>query len=320
MNETYSIVQNNRRKIFWTKKRKNQAFIASLLALPIIGFLVFWLYVNASSLALAFEHEYTGEFTLDNFGKFFENIKRDWGKGAGIKIAVENTFISAAVRMFFAIPLVIVVSYILFKKFYGHMFYRIVFYIPGMIGTVVSVTMQMYILDAIGPVVSVGSAIGVNWSFDILQKGLLGSMESARITYFITGMLTIGGGTILLLTGSLQKIPKDLFDQMKIDGAGMVREFINLALPCSWSTVGIVWVMSFADAWKDYSRVMLLTGGANNTNNMAYYMFHSSLVAINGETSYNYPAAMGVMLTLVIAPITIFLRWLANKIIEPVEF
>ncbi len=320
MNTTNFEVQNSPNKVFWTKKRKDQAFILSLLALPIIGFVVFWVYVNISSLTLAFQNEFTGEFTFEQFGKFFSNVKRDWRRGEGIKVAVENTFISAAVRMFFAIPFVIVVSYILFKKFYGHMFFRIIFYVPAMIGTVVSVTMQMYILDAIGPIIKGGQLLGVNWSYDILKKGLLGSMSSARITYFVTGMLTIGGGTILLLTGSLQKIPKDLFDQMKIDGAGMVREFINLALPCSWSTVGIIWVMSFADAWKDYSRVMLLTGGANRTNNMAYYMFHSSLSAINGQTSYNYPAAMGLLLTAVIAPITIFLRWLANKIIEPVEF
>jgi len=49
-------------------------------------------------------------------------------------------------------------------------------------------------------------------------------------------------------------------------------------------------------------------------------MFASSLNATKGAESYNYPAAMGVLLTAIVAPLTLLLRWLSTKIVPDVEF
>ncbi len=308
------------KKPILTKKVKNYLFVASLLILPIAHFLVFWLYLNLNSILIAFQDEITGSLTLDNFTRFFDTLKRDWGRDAGIKVCIENTFITAGLRMLVNMPVLVFVSYILFKKYYGHMFFRVVFYLPGIVGTVVTSTMLSYILDAIGPIVMLGQKMGINWSHDILQTGLLGNDGSARITYFATSVLTIAGASVLTLTGSLQKIPKDLFDAGRIDGVGMMREFITLIVPCCWSTIGIMWIMTFAQVWGDYSRVMLLTNGSYKTNNFAYYAFASSLAATKGTENFNYPAAIGVLMTLIITPLTLFLRWFSHKIVEPVEF
>ncbi len=308
------------KKLQLSNRTKDYLFICSLLILPLMQFVIFWLYLNISSIALAFQNEYTGSFSLEHFERFFAQISEDWINNKGIKIAIENTLITAVLRMFVSMPLVVFVSFVLFKKYYGHMFFRIVFYIPGIVGTVITATMTTYILDAIGPVVQIGSSLGVNWSLEVLQTGLLGNIGSARSTYFITSVLGIAGGTILLLTGALQKIPHDIFDAAKLDGVGLIKEFINIVLPCIWSTVGIMWLMTFAQVWGDYSRVMLLTNGEYNTNNFAYYAFNSSLAATRGTENFNYPAAIGVLMTMVIAPISLLFRWLSRKLVEPVEF
>lgn len=302
------------------QKQRETIFIICMLAVPILHFLVFWVYKNYQSILLAFEDEWTGAWGMSNFEKFFKQFSKDWAQDKGVKIAIENTLLTALQRMFVTTPLVIFVSYVLFKKYYGHMFFRVVFYIPGIVGTVITAMMLGYVLDTTGPIVKLGSAIGVDWGFEILQTGLIGNNSSARITYFVTAMITISGSTVLLLTGALQRIPQDLFDSMKIDGVGMFREFIYLVVPCCWSTIGTMWIMTFAGVWGDYSRVMMLTGGQYKTNNFAYYLFANTLQAINGNVTYNYVAAMGVLLTLFVAPATLILRWFANKIVPPVEF
>ena len=81
-----------------------------------------------------------------------------------------------------------------------------------------------------------------------------------------------------------------------------------------------MWLMTFASVWGNYNRVLLLTDGAHRTKNFAYYLFASSLSATQGEESYNYPAAIGLLLTAVVVPITLFLRWLSNKFVPEVEF
>ena len=304
-----------------TKKTKDRIFICCMLLLPIGHFLLFWCRINLGSILLAFEDMNTGKWGFSNFQRFFRNFAADWNSGSGLRIAVENTLISATLRMFVNTPIIVFTSYILFKRFWGHMIYRIGFYIPGIVGVVISVTMRTYILDATGPIVKLGTLLGIQWPYEVLQRGLIGNIITARPTYFIQGTLAgISGSTILLLTGIFQRIPRDLFDSMKIDGVGMMREFVCLIVPCSWSTIGIQWIMTFASVWGDASGVMMLTGGAYNTNNIGYYMFATQLSAVEGRGSFNYPAAMGLILTLFVAPLTLLLRFIANKAVEQVEF
>ena len=303
-----------------SKKNKDRIFIACMLIVPITHFAIFWIYQNYSSIALAFKDEFTDEFTLFNFSRFFKQLAREWNMPNGtLRYCIENTLITAAMRMLVSMPLVVFASFVLFKKYFGHMFFRVVFYLPGIFGSVICMTMTTYILDATGPVVKFFAALGVDWDFEILQSGLLGNYKSARITYFLSD-LGIAGATVLLLTGALQKVPKDLFDVGKIEGMGMFAEFWHIVLPCCWSTIGIMWLMTFAQVWGDFSRVQLLTGGAYNTNNFAYFLFANTLSATRGETSYNYPAAIGLILTAFVVPVTLFLRWLSNKLVPPVEF
>ena len=142
---------------------------------------------------------------------------------------------------------------------------------------------------------------------------------TGRTTYFVT-MLSIGGGTILLLRGALQKIPRDLFDVGKIEGMGFFREFWYVAVPCSWSTIGIMWIMGFASVWGEYSRSYLLTGGAYGTSNLGYYLFARTIASTTGNESYNYPAAVGLILTAIVLPLTLLLRWGSTKVVKDVEF
>ena len=229
-----------------TQKTKDNIFVMFLLIVPITHFLLFWLYVNVDSILLAFQNETTGKWGFENFMRFFNQVKRDWSANATIKIAVENTIISALLRMFFAQPLVGFVAYVLFKKYFGHMFFRVVFYLPGIIGTVVTTIMLKHILGATGPIVMWGQTLGIRWDNVVLQSGLLNNDNTARFVFHLISILSISGQTVLLLTGAFQKIPTDLFDVGKLEGIGVFHEFICLIVPCSWSTIGVMWIMTFA--------------------------------------------------------------------------
>ena len=307
-------------KIILSEKNKDRIFIFLMLLLPILHFLIFWLYIKGSSLLIAFQDQYTGEFTFDHFTRFFKQFKRDMEVGGMLQGAISNTFITAGIGLFINMPLTVIASFVLFKKFFGHTFFRVVFYLPGIFGTVICTMMTKYILDATGPIVTIARDVfNVTWHPEILLKGLLNNNTSGRITYFVT-MLSVGGGTILLLTGALQKIPRDLFDVGKIEGLGFFGEFWYVALPCSWSTIGIMWVMSFASVWGEYSRSFLLTGGAYGTGTLGYYLFARTLASTTGQESYNYPAAIGLILSAIVIPLTLLLRWGTTKLVTDVEF
>lgn len=81
--ENGNIHENKPKKKLTDAKKKEILFIASLLGIPIIFFLVFWLYVNLDSLAMSFQREkydLTGMhlyFTFENFEMVFTGFFRD---------------------------------------------------------------------------------------------------------------------------------------------------------------------------------------------------------------------------------------------------
>ena len=56
-----------------SKKRGQLIFLCCMLALPVLQWLIFWLYVNIQSIALAFQDPH-GAFTWGNFTMFWEEL------------------------------------------------------------------------------------------------------------------------------------------------------------------------------------------------------------------------------------------------------
>ena len=70
-------------------KRGQTVFLCVMLAIPILQWFVFWLYVNINSILLGFQNK-IGGWTLANFQQFFTDLTVE---GSTISIAVKNTFI-----------------------------------------------------------------------------------------------------------------------------------------------------------------------------------------------------------------------------------
>ena len=95
------------------KKRKEAIFLFCMLALPVIQWLVFWLYVNFSSIMLAFKDQRTGDFTFTNFINFWDSLTSPLGE---INLALRNTLIYFCTSLFVIMPTALLISYFLYKR------------------------------------------------------------------------------------------------------------------------------------------------------------------------------------------------------------
>ena len=80
--------KQSRRKKKWNVNRG--VFIAVGVTLPILSFVIFWVSVNFNTLLLAFQKPQTGEWTMDNFRTFWDELTSENGD---INIALRNTMI-----------------------------------------------------------------------------------------------------------------------------------------------------------------------------------------------------------------------------------
>ena len=86
--------QPSPKKVMTMKARRNQTriFLVSLLIVPILHWLISWVYINGSTIALAFQDR-RGEFTLENFSEVWEMLFNP-DKNISLTAALKNTVLT----------------------------------------------------------------------------------------------------------------------------------------------------------------------------------------------------------------------------------
>ena len=101
------------------ENKRRAGFSLLMLAIPIAHFLVFYLYINLSSFALAFkEYEIiSGVGMVTKFAKL-DNFKNALGQlfSANGWLMIKNSLIFEAINLFFVTPLTLVFSFYIYKK------------------------------------------------------------------------------------------------------------------------------------------------------------------------------------------------------------
>ena len=140
-------------EIIHTRKFRKKIFVASFLVLPIINFLVFWVYVHLDSFSLAFKTLEDGKevISFDQFENIWKSLTQGINLVDGFKIgtAFENTMLFFGAGMLVSFPLSILASYFIHKKIVGYRFFRVVTYLPSVVTGAALVMMYRYLIDHI---------------------------------------------------------------------------------------------------------------------------------------------------------------------------
>ena len=304
------------------QRRKNRLFVLCMLAVPFLNFLVFWLWPNLRSILIAFEVPTIEGFTLFNFERFFNELSSDV-MGPRIWKMIDNSFIMFFVSTFVSLPLVLFMSYVLFKRVRGYKVFRILFYLPSILGATVMTQIFKTMLMTGGPIEQILNAIGVELSETTQYTGLLGSPETGIWMMVIYALWTGVGLNMIMFTGAMNRVPQEIFESARIDGIGFFREFFNIILPLVWPTVTTMVVFSMVGIFSNAGLVMLLAPDNDSTWNIGYYILKYTLGANTTVTKidgFSYPAAIGLIFTLVNLPLVFGAKALCDKISKKVEY
>lgn len=302
--------------------RKETIFILLMLAIPFANFLVFWLYPNLRSITIAFEVPSIEGFTLYNFKRFFDELFSDIN-GPMMWKMIDNSMIMFVVSTFINLPLVLFLSYIMFKKVRGYKVFRILFYLPSILGATVMTQIYKSLLMTGGPIEQLLDLWNVPMSDMTRFAGLLGSKETGMLMMVIYTLWTGVGVNMIMFTGAMNRVPQEIFESARIDGIGFFREFFNIILPLIWPTVTTMVVFSMVGIFSNAGLVMLLSPENDSTWNIGYYILKYTLNANNTirvEDTFCYPAAIGLIFTLVNVPLVFGVKALCDRIGKDAEY
>ncbi len=285
------------------KDFQRKGFVFSALILPTIGFLVFFVYVNARSVLMAFERpEYTDVGLIERFS--FDNFGRMFGANGGlaqITEALVNTLYFFAADLIIVFPISIVMSYFFFKKILGYRFFRFVYYLPSIISSSVLVALFKY---AVGPG-GVIAAIQTAQNKDVFY--LLANESSAMLTILFYNVMFSFGGNIIIIGGSMNGTSADVLEAGEIDGCNRFQELTKLIIPMMWPTLSTMIILKTAAILSATGPILAFTKGANGTMTLSYLLY--ALVSGQGqEKDLYYASAVGLVMTLAVFPIAMLIK------------
>lgn len=283
-------------------RKSDKIFISVMLTPPIIFFLVFWVYVNISSIMLAFQ-DVMGNWSLVTLKAVVTNFSVG---DDSLLVAIGNTllyFVSGIIML----PFQVVLAYFLFRKVKGYRVFRVIIYLPAIISGVVVATAFQEFIRPDGPLGIVLNRMGFKE-----VPFLLGDSRYATGTMVFYQMWMGWGGSMLLLGGALVRIPVEIFESARIDGIGSGRELTRMVFPLLWSTLSTLLILNMTGLLTANGPVMLFTGGSYRTTTLAYWIYAKVVYA--GKSAYNEVAATGLIFTLIGVPVILVLRKIIEKI------
>lgn len=304
------------------QRRKDLIFVLCMLAVPLANFLVFWLWPNFRSILIAFELPTIEGFTLFNFERYFKELF-DPVTGPSMWKEIDNSFIMFFVGTFVNLPLVLFMSYIMFKKVAGYKVFRVLFYLPSIIGGTVMSQIYRSMLDVGGPIDMLLGILHVPLSATTQYTGLIGSPETGMLMMIIYSLWTGVGTNMIMFSGAMNRVPQDIFESARIDGIGFFREFFNIILPLIWPTVTTMVVFSMVGIFSNAGLVMLLCPDNGACWNVGYRILKYTLGANETVTKidgFNYPAAVGLIFTVVNMPLVFGTKAICDRIGKNVEY
>jgi len=286
-------------------------FIIGMIIVPIINLLVFYVGVNFESILMAFRQTKKGEviYSLKNFEMLFDSFGM---MDSVMSEALKNTLLFYFYGLIIETPIILLLSYFLYKKIAGYKVFRIIFFLPSIISGIVMAMLYRYLLSVDGPVAMLLEKIlGLSTPPEILAD----SRYAIWACVFYSTWAGVGT-SMLYYTSAMSRIPPEVLEAAKLDGVGWLREWWQIIIPLIWPTLSTLLLLGVSGLFTASGPILLLTKGAYKTNTISFWMYMQVL----NQSNLEYASAVGLFYTMLSIPVVLFARWILKKFDSEVEY
>jgi arabinogalactan oligomer/maltooligosaccharide transport system permease protein len=190
--------------------------------------------------------------------------------------------------------------------------FRTIFILPYAVPGVISMLVWQNLLNG-----SFGTINRTLIALHILKEGaVIPWLSSQWLAKFVCVLVNFWAGVpyfMLLVTGTLTAIPRDIYEASSIDGAGKFQTFTRITLPLIlYQTMPLI-IMSFTFNLNNFGAIFFLTGGgptvsdstatsAGGTDILVTWIYKLTITLMD----YKYASVLAVMIFLILAPFAVF--------------
>ena len=296
------------------KKKKDVGaivFIITMMAIPVISFLFFYIYINLNSILMAFQEPlFDGHngyrWGFGNFEKFFQKFTAP-GVADNLSVCLLNTIIYFCQEMFVMLPLSLIICYFTYKKIAGYQTFRTIIYLPVIITAPIMVALYRGMIDPGGVLHMIGNKVGLS-----LPDSFVNNTDHSLKTVLFYMLYTGIGGRFVLLGGAMNTIDPSIIDAGKIDGASPYRELVSIIIPCIWPTLATLILMGSTAIFTASGPLLLFDQGRFGSKSISYYIYAITESGGDSSASVELASAVGVTFTVLALPIVMLVKKLTR--------
>lgn len=290
------------------KDWKGELFYWCLIALPLLQFLIMYVYVNFNSITMAFQtyDGITDKWSWVGFQQF-EFVFRDIAKPGVLQVAIKNSLVSWLLG-YIGLPFGLLFAYYIYKKFPGGCFFRVILFLPSILSmNILMIIFKFYANDFLPTI--------INSIFKTSLPGFLSDPNYQFPSIMIFNIFMGFGLSVLMYTGAMTTISQSVIEAGQLDGVNALQEFGLLVLPQIVGTVSVFIVTGIAGIFTNQMNLYSLYFEAAEMHlyTVGYYLYRNVQQA-SSYAEYPYYAALGLLITAVIAPIVFGVRALFKKL------
>ncbi|WP_156919532.1 carbohydrate ABC transporter permease [Atopobacter phocae] len=267
------------------------AFLAPVL----IFFSIFVLVPMIMGFVTSFFNYTMNEFTFIGLA----NYQRMFNDPIFIKSLINTVLIVAG-----SVPIVVLFSLFVASQTYDknvitRTFYRSVFFLPVVTGSVAVTVVWKWIYDPMSGILNYilksGHLINQNISW-------LGDKNWALLAIMVILLTTSVGQPIILYIAAMGNIDHSLVEAAQVDGANDLQIFRKIKWPSLLPTTLYIVIITTINSFQIFALIQLLTSGGPNyaTSTIMYYLYEKAFKL----SEYGYANTMGVFLAVMIGIIS----------------
>ncbi len=278
------------------KIRMRETIVSYCFLAPVlIFFIIFVLVPMAMGFVTSFFNYTMTDFTfvgIDNYVRMFQDD------------VFIRSLINTLIIVVGSVPVVVLFSLFVASQTYEksaftRSFFRCVFFLPVVTGSVAVTVVWKWIYDPLSGILNFALKEG-----GVIEQNIswLGDKKYALWAIIIILLTTSVGQPIILYIASMGNIDKSLVEAARVDGANEFQVFWKIKWQSLLPTTLYIVVITTINSFQCFALIQLLTSGGPNysTSTLMYYLYERAFKL----SEYGYANTIGVFLAVLIGIIS----------------
>ncbi|WP_152360731.1 carbohydrate ABC transporter permease [Microlunatus speluncae] len=284
-------------------KAQRRIIIPFLLpALVLLG--TFFLYPLGRTVVISLsEYSRTGRSKLVGI----ENYLAVFGDGQYLT-SLRNAILLAVIGGCMLFPPAIAVAWAFHHRLRGERIFRFLIFSPVVLSVAVVALMWKFIFHpTLGLINPAFATIGLGELIPVL----LGDPRTALSAVAFAAVWHGIGIWIILISAGFSRLPNEVLEAARIDGAGEWQVFWRIMLPMMSDLFRVLIVLWFVQSLQAFAFVFIMTDGGpfGSTEITATLMYRTAI----DQADYGYAAAMGIVLVAILLVVALGLNRLLKR-------